>query len=63
MVLSYWKDISLVCILTLTMLHHEQVINVGISFENCQKLLRFKKKKKEEKEKTGFKSGSVCQMQ
>lgn len=63
MVLRYWKDISLFWILSLTVLHHEQFIDLGISFENCQTHFFKEKKKKEEKEKIDFKSGTVCQTQ
>lgn len=43
------------------MLTHEQFINLGINFENRQKLF-FTVKKKEEEEKIDFKSGTVSQM-
>lgn len=53
MVLSYWKDIRLVWILSLSVLHHEQFINLGISFENCQTHF-FKEKKEGRERKDGF---------
>lgn len=44
---------SLVWILSLSVLHHEQFINLGISFENCQ--THFFKEKKEGRERNdGF---------
>ena len=66
-VLSYGKEISLVWILLLTMLIHEQFIKLGVDFEKRQELFSKINKKKdrkrgrEEKEKIYFKS--VTQMQ
>ena len=63
MVLSYWKGISLVWILPLTMLTHEQFINLSINFENRQKLFfKIKKEKQEKEEMVDFKTGSMSQM-
>lgn len=50
MVLRYWKDISLFWILSLTVLHHEQFIDLGISFENCQTHF-FKEKRRKRKKR------------
>ena len=42
---------SLVWILSLSVLHHEQFINLGISFENCQTHFFKEKKKRRKREK------------
>ena len=53
---------SLVWILSLSVLHHEQFINLGISLKIVRHI-SLRKKKKEEREMMDFKSGTVCQMQ